>query len=168
MYYYNYYVIGQIVEVSNPQQNMSTYELKEREVKMFWPKYNPETAEFLASYETVGFLVVRGDAEKIFFKYAFDKEKSKVVYSHYRRKIPNVSCGTIFNCHRTMVESGEFDSEFSKPYFFLPSVTDRSEEINQYLKNVNISPIDINYGQLNAWSAESNFNPAKLDQCGEK
>lgn len=67
-----------------------------------------------------------------------------------------------------MVESGEFHSEFSKPYFILPSVTDRSEEINQYLKNVNISPIDINYGQLNAWSAESNFNRAKLDQCGEK
>ena len=28
-------------------------------------------------------------------------------------------------------------------FFFLPSIIDRSEEINKYLNNVSISPIDI-------------------------
>ena len=67
-----------------------------------------------------------------------------------------------------MIESGELDSEFSQFYFFLPSVTDRLEEINQYLNNVSISPIDIKQGKLNVWSAGSNFNPAKLDLYGEQ
>lgn len=42
-----------------------------------------------------------------------------------------------------MIEGGELEGDFSKLYFFLLSVTDRSEEINQYLKNVSISPVDI-------------------------
>ena len=110
---------------------------------MIRPKYNSETGEFLGLYETVGFLVVRDDAEEIFLNYGFDKEKSKVLYSHYKRKIPSAFCGTVFNLHRTMIESGGLDLDFSQLLFFLPSVTDRPEEINQYLKNVSITPINI-------------------------
>ena len=32
--------------------------------------------------------------------------------------------------------------EFSKLFFFLLSVTDRSEEVNQYLNNVSIRPVN--------------------------
>ena len=101
IYYCDYYIIGQIVGASNPPQNIDSYELQDREVKMVRPKYNSETGEFLGLYETVGLLVVRGDAEEIFLNYGFDKEKSKVLYSHYRRKIPNAFCGTMFNRHIT-------------------------------------------------------------------
>ena len=66
-----------------------------------------------------------------------------------------------------MVESGELDSEFSQLYFFLSSLTDRSEEIIQYLENVNITPIDIKQNQLNVWAQNGVFNPAKLDLYGE-
>ena len=30
---------------------------------------------------------MRRDADEVFFNYGYDKEKSKVVYSHYRRRI---------------------------------------------------------------------------------
>ena len=65
----------------------------------------------------------------------------------------------------TIIETGEIDSEFSNIYFFLPSITDRSEDINQYLKNVSISPIDITQKQFDDW-AGCEFNPAKLDLFG--
>ena len=103
------------------------------------PKYNIETGEFLGLYERISFLVVRGDPEEVFLNYGYGKEKSKVLYSHYRRKIPNAFCGTAFNRHRTMVESGKLSSDFSTLYFFLPSTTDRSETIKQYITNVSSS-----------------------------
>ena len=49
-----------------------------------------------------------------------------------------------------------------KYFFFLPSITNRSEEINKYLNNVSISPIAITQQHLNAW-AETPFDPSKLD-----
>ena len=55
IYYCDYYIIGQIVEVSNTLENISTYHLKEREVKMVRSKYNSETGEFLGLYEKIGF-----------------------------------------------------------------------------------------------------------------
>ena len=62
---------------------MSSYVLKENEVRIVRPKCNPETEEFLGLYETVGFMVVRGSPEEVFFNYGYDKDKSKVLYSHY-------------------------------------------------------------------------------------
>ena len=64
-----------------------------------------------------------------------------------------------------MIETGEIESELSNIYFFLPSITNRSKDINQYLKNVSISPIDITQKQFNDW-AGCEFNPAKLDLFG--
>ena len=117
IYYCDFFIIGQIVEVPNPPEDMSTYILKKNEVKMVRPKYNPETAEFLGLYETVKFMVVRGSPEEVFFNYGFDKEKSKVLYAHYRKRISNSFSGTIFNRHRVMIESGEADAEFSNIIF---------------------------------------------------
>ena len=108
---------------------------------MIRPKYNAETREFLGSYETVGFMVVRGSPDEVFLNYGYDKGKPKVLYSHCRRRIPNTFSGSIFNRYRAIIETGQIDWEFSNIYFFLPSIIDRSEDINQYLKNVSIFPI---------------------------
>ena len=64
-----------------------------------------------------------------------------------------------------MIKTSAIDSEFSNIYFFLPSITDRSEDINQYLKNVSISPIDITQKQFDGW-AGCEFNPENLDLFG--
>ena len=43
------------MEASNTLENISTYQLKERVVKMARPKYNGKTGEFLGLYEKIGF-----------------------------------------------------------------------------------------------------------------
>ena len=118
MYYVDYFLIGQIIEASIPPENIDTYVCKEREVKLVRPKYDVSSGEFLGLHETVGFTVVRGDDDELFLNYGFNKEKLKVLYSHYRRLTPNSFGGTIFNHHRQMVESGELESEYSEFYFF--------------------------------------------------
>ena len=83
IYYCDFLILVQIVQASNPPEYMSSYILKENEVRIVRPKCNPETGEFLGLYETVGFMVVRGSPEEVFFNYGYDKDKSKVLYSHY-------------------------------------------------------------------------------------
>ena len=126
-----------------PPQDVSSYTLKENKVKMVRPCYNPKTGEFERLYKTIGYLILRGSPEEVFFNYVYDHEKSKTLYLHYRRRIQNSFPGTIFNRHRAMIESGKVEGNLSNTYFFLPSITDRSEDINQYLNNVSISLIDI-------------------------
>ena len=43
IFYCEYFVIEQIVETSGPPQDLSSYTLKENEVKMVTPRYKPET-----------------------------------------------------------------------------------------------------------------------------
>lgn len=95
------------------------------------------------------FMVVRGFPEEVFFNYGYNKDKFEVLYSHYRRRIPNSFSKTILNRHRVMIESVEVDAEFSSIYFFLPSITDRNKDITKYLKNVSVSPTDTTQQQFN-------------------
>ena len=141
--YCDFFILGQPVKAVNPPEEISTYQLKEGDMKMVRPKYNPDLGEFLGLYEMVGFIVVRAFPKELFFDYGYHREKYEVLYLHYRRRIPNSFSGTISNRHRTMIESEEVDDEKSNIYFFLPSITDRSEEINNHLNNVSISAIDI-------------------------
>ena len=55
----------------------------------------------------------------------------------------------------------------SKLYFFLPSVTDRAEEISKYLNDVSLLPIDITQGDFKQWLPDQNFEPHYLDLYGE-
>ena len=64
-----------------------------------------------------------------------------------------------------MIENDLVENDYSNLYYFLPSFTNRSEEINKYLNNVSITPIDDSQDQLNTW-AETVFNPAELDLFG--
>ena len=114
-------------------------------------------------YETIGFLVVRGDPFEDFLNYRYDEEKSKVLYLTFRKKIPNSFSGTMFNRHKILAESGEIDKEMSEMFFYLPYITDRSEEINQYSENVSISHFDINQQQLDIWAGNTPLRPEKLD-----
>ena len=105
----DFFVLGQIIETANSPEGISTLVLKENEVKMIRPKYNAETREFLGSYETVGFMVVKGSPDEVFLNYGYDKGKPKVLYSHCRRRIPNTFSGSIFNRYRAIIETGQID-----------------------------------------------------------
>ena len=58
-------------------EEVSSYVLKEREVKLISPKYEPSTGEFLGLYETIGFIIVRGDEDEHFLNYRIDDNNSK-------------------------------------------------------------------------------------------
>ena len=150
-----------------PPENINAYICKDREAELGRQKYDISTGEFLGLYETVEFVIVREDSDELFFNYWYNKEKSKVLYSHCRRWIPNSFGGTMFNTHHQTVESGELESVYSKLYFFLPSVTDRAEEINKYLNDVSLLPIDITQGDFKQWLPDQNFEPHYLDLFGE-
>ena len=66
------------------------------------------------------------------------------------------------NRHRVIIKSRKVEGNLLNIYFFLRSITDRSEDVNQYLKNVSISLIDITQYQSNDW-AGTKFDPSKLD-----
>ena len=65
--------------------------------------------------------------------------------------------------------NGGMKYKLSKLFFFLPSVTGRSEEVNQCLNNVSIKPVDIVQSDFKQWivsgkDSESHY----LDLFGEK
>ena len=94
-------------------------------------------------YKTIGYLIVQGGDEEHFLNYGYCEEKSKGLYSYHKRRIPNSFGGTMFNRHRLSFESRELRTDFSDLYFFLLSLTDRSEAINKPVGSVNLSKIDI-------------------------
>ena len=70
--------------------------------------------------------------------------------------------GLFFNRHRLQFETGNLQKTFSNVYYFLPSTTDRSEEINRHMHSLNPSPTDI---PEKTFEIEDNapFDPSKLD-----
>lgn len=105
-------------------------------------KYDKMTATFQGLYETLGYIMVRGDPQEHFLGYGYSKQNSKILHSHYKKRIPSSFSSTFFNRHRIQFESGAFHgSNISNIYYFLPSTTDRVEETNKNMGSVNLSPI---------------------------
>ena len=165
IYYADFQIIGQITEALNPPEDVANYYIcKERKVQFGRPRYNPTTGEFLGLYETISFLIVRGNEDEYFLNYGFDENKSKLLYYFYKRRIPNFFWGgTLFTRSRIMFESGELSTDFSKVNYFLPPITDRSEEFNRYMNCVNIHPFDIGEKEFG-----NDFKPNRLDFIGDK
>ena len=146
----------------NAPEDLKHYQLKSDEVKLIKPKYDPVNGQFLGLINSLGYLTVRGDEQEHFFDYGFNKENSKILYSTHKMKIPNSFSTTIFNRCWIQYKSGAFsETDFSNVFFFLPSTTDRIEEINRYVKSVNLSPTDIDASDFGP-----NFDPSKLDYAG--
>ena len=96
----------------------------------------------------------------------FVKEKSKILYSHHKRIILSSFSGTFSNRHK--ISYGALPTDSSNVYFFLPSTTDRVEDINRYMGPVILSPIDIVESSFETEEGVS-FDPSKLDtSCSEK
>ena len=77
-------------------------------------------------------------------------------------KIPNSSSGIMFNRDRIQYESGALNTDFSKIYFFLPSITNKIEKINRHMGYVNLVPTDISEDQFEV-DEGIEFDPYKLD-----
>ena len=68
MHYGNYFLLGQIMEAVNAPEVVMNYVYKEHEVKVYRHRYDIATGQFLSLYETVAYLIVRGDDEEHFFE----------------------------------------------------------------------------------------------------
>ena len=161
VYYVDYYLLGQVNQCLKPPEDLKYYECQPNKIKIYRPKYDVVIVEFLGLYETLGYLTVRGDNQECFFDYGYSKD-NKVLYSHHKMKIPNSFSGTMFNRHRKQYELGTLNTDFSKVYFFFPSITDRIAKINRHIGSVNLVPIDI---AEDSFKIEDGvvFDPYKLD-----
>ena len=169
MYLHNF-IIGQLIIAANQPKDIATYICSKNEVKLLSCVYEIESGQFKGIREQVAFIVLRGDVDETFLSYGFDKIKSKLLYSFSKRQIPNAFVSVAFKKHFEQIMSDENDrNESSSLFYFLPSQSDRKEDINQYMNNVALSPIDITVDFIESFSAEKvSFRPDLLDSSDEK
>ena len=134
------FIIGQITRLLYQPKHMNDYVLKENEVKIFRPKYNLTTGEFLVLEYCIAFLTVRNDPQELFFDYRYTKDNSRILFSVQKMKIPNSFKTTMFNKHKIQHVAGAFTTESLDAFFILPSTVDRIEKINKHLGSVNLRP----------------------------
>ena len=168
MYFHNF-IIGQLIIAANQPKDIETYICSKNEVKLLSCVYDIKTGDFKGIREQVAFIVLRGDADETFLSYGFDKIKSKLLYSFSKQQIPNAFVSVAFKNHFDEIMSGD-RSESSSLFYFLPSVSDRKEEINQHKNNVSLSPIDITTDFIESFSVDEkiSFKPDLLSSSDEK
>ena len=81
------------------------------------------------SYETFEYIMVRGDADEHFLDYGYSKKDSKILHLFHKKHMPNSISGAFFIRHRIQYESGTLQTDCSKIFYFLHSITDRVEEM---------------------------------------
>ena len=121
LYYNDVFNIAQIMPLAHQPKEIESYQLKDNEVKILQPKYDPISAEFLGIEYCVALVTVRNNPEEQFFDYGYHKENSKKLYSTRKLKVPNSFKTKIFGQHRMQYEGGAFDEQkFSKLFFICP------------------------------------------------
>ena len=137
--------------LAHQPSDIESYVLKENEVKIFRPRYNPVSGDFLGIEYCVGVITVHNGPQEQFFDYGYNKDNPKFLYCTQKRKILNSFRPTIFGQHRMQYEGVLF-------YFYLLSTVDRNEKINKYMSCVNLKLFtvsSINFGK--------DSNPAEFD-----
>ena len=167
--YLNNFVIGQLIIAANQPKDIDTYICSKNEVKLLSCVYEIESGQFKGIREQVAFIVLRGDEDETFLSYGFDKIKSKLLYSFSKQQIPNAFVSVAFKKHFEQIMNDDNRDETSSLFYFLPSVSDRKEEINQHKNNVSLSPVDITVDFIESFSVEKvSFRPDLLESSDEK
>ena len=168
MYLHNF-VIGQLIIAANQPKDIANYTCLKNEVKLLSCVYDIETGQFKGIREQMAFIVLRGDANETFLSYGFDKLKSKLLYSFSKQQIPNAFVSVAFKNHFEEIMNGDRSESSSSLFYFLPSISDRKEEINQHKNNVSLYPIDITLDFIESFSVEKvSFKPDLLNSSAEK
>lgn len=102
----------------NPPEDLENYEFGQREKNFYRPRYSTITGKFKGLCETLGYIMVRGDADECFLGYSFWKQNSKILRSFYKKRIPSSFSATFFNRHRIQYESGVFKRNIHTLTFF--------------------------------------------------
>ena len=127
--YLDYVVLGQLIPVNNPPEDLDDYELKPNEVFIYLLRYNTENSLFQCIKKWLAYIMISGDSNEIFYSYGFDEEKSKILCLTHKLPLPNIFQGTAFKKHYSKLIDGrqQFGNDFSKLFSILPTTTDRKE-----------------------------------------
>ena len=167
--YLNNFVIGQLIIAANQPKDINTYICSKNEVKLLSCVYEIESGQFKGIRDQLAFIVLRGDVDETFLSYGFDKIKSKLLYSFSKQQIPNAFVSVAFKKHFEQIMNDDNQDETSSLFYFLPSVSDRKEEINQHKNNVSLSPVNITVDFIESFSVEKvSFRPDLLESSDEK
>ena len=169
MYVHNF-IIGQLIVAANQPENIHEHSFKENEVMLLCCVYNLKTGVFEGLRPMLAYIVLRGDEDEVFFSYGYQKSKSTVLYSYQKQQIPDTFIATSFKRHFQEVVNEKKNEDYSKMFYYLPSISDRKEEINQYKSNVSLVPTDVTLEFINSFSSEKqyNFRPDLLNSRDEK
>ena len=142
---YNYnHILVQLVVAANQPKDIDQHTFPKNEVKLVVCLYDIATGEFLGLQKRLAYIILRGDKEECFFSYGYSEKRSKALYSVAKEKIPNVIISTSFKKHyHEIMNKRRHNEEFSGLFFYLLSITDRKEKINQHRDNVNLNLIQI-------------------------
>ena len=94
-----------------------------------------------------------------FLSYGFHTDKALVLYSSSKQKIPDAFISTSFKKHYSKIINERREKEnFSTLFYYLSSITDIKEEINQHRNNVNLSPVDCLISFIESFSKKKKKN----------
>ena len=168
MYNQNF-IIGQLIFAANQPKEILTYDCLPNEVKLLSCVCDLETGEFKGLRQQLAYIVLRGDEQEIFFSYGFDKNKSKILYSYSKQQIPDAFVSTSFKKHFNEIMNEKRNEESSSLFYFLPSISDRKETINQWKNNPSLVPIDFNTEFIENFSLQNEkFQPNLLNSTDNK
>ena len=163
MYVQNF-IIGQLIFAANQPKDISTYKCLPNEVKLLSCVYDLESGEFKGVRQQLAYIILRGDEQEIFFSYGFDKSKSKVLFSYSKQQIPDAFISTSFKKHFNEIMNEKRNEDSSSLFYFLPSISDRKETINQWKNNPSLVPIDFSIDFIESFSSQNEkFRPDLLN-----
>ena len=168
MYVQNF-IIDQLIFAANQPKDISLYTCLPNEVKLLSCVYDLESGEFKGVRQQLAYIVLRGDEQETFFSYGFDKTKSKVLYSYSKQQIPDAFISTSFRRHFNKIMNEKRNEDSSSLFFFLPSISDRKETINQWKNNPLLTPIDFTIDFIESFSSQNEkFQPDLLNSTDNK
>ena len=156
---YNHnFILEQLVVAAKRLENIDEYNCEKNDVKLIVCPYDKAAGEFLELNLQLAYMILQGDREESFFSYGYHDKKSKFLYSAAKDRILNAIISTCFKKHfHEIMNERRHNEESSSLFFYLLSITDCKEKINQFRENVNLNPIDSSLELL------SNFSPDKVD-----
>ena len=163
MYIYNI-ILGQIIPASNQPKDILKYECQANEVKLLSCIYDLETGDFKGLRQQLAYIVLRGHENELFLSYGFNQNKSQILYSYSKQQIPKAFISTSFKKHFNEIMNEKRNEDSSSLFYFLPSISDRKEVINQWKKNPSLNPIDFDTAFISGFSSQNEkFQPDLLN-----
>ena len=168
MIYCDYVILAQIITFkATPEDIDEKIKEDKKLVKLFTPLYDQTTGQFLGVKESIGYIMIRNEEEETFFSYGYSSEHSSLLYCYSKQPIPSIFKGTSFNTHK-LQSFLENRCKKSGLCFYLPTITDRKEEINRYKSMVSLVPVTSSVEDIGQFSPEGyKLDPSHLDQIGK-